>query len=398
MKERILIIGSGFAGMWSALSAARLTHLHHRENIEVMVLAPKPELCIRPRLYEENASKMVSPLLPLYQATGVIFVQGKAGKINTDKKQVNYHDEFGREATMRYDRLVLASGSYVKQDLVPGIKEFTFNLDQLESADVLEKHLQNLASLPASNARNTVVVCGGGFTGIEIAMELPTRLKAILGDQVDVVIIDRAASIGGNYSAEMQATILQASQELGVRWLLNANIDHIDAKGIYLKDGMFIESKTLIWTVGVQASPLTADISAKRDRQNRLMVDENLKVQGQNDIYAAGDVAHAMTDDKNNIALMTCQHAIPLGKFAGYNVAASLLGIEPLPYRQENYVTCLDLGAWGAVFTEGWAQKVNCVRQEAKKIKISITNELIYPPKADRETAFHLADPLAPFV
>jgi NADH dehydrogenase len=109
-------------------------------------------------------------------------------------------------------------------------------------------------------------------------------------------------------------------------------------------------------------------------------------------------MAHARTDDAGNVALMTCQHAIQLGKFAGNNAAASLLGIAPLPYRQVNYVTCLDLGGWGAVYTEGWEQEVKLVREEAKKLKIAITNELIYPPKADREVAFAAADPLAKFV
>ncbi|WP_434778924.1 NAD(P)/FAD-dependent oxidoreductase [Neisseria sp. Ec49-e6-T10] len=398
MKERILIIGSGFAGMWSALSAARLVDLHNRENIEVMVLAPKPELCVRPRLYEANADKMVSQLAPLYQTTGVVFVQGKVEKIDTVNKQVGYCDQQGNQAILDYDRLVLASGSHVRQDLVPGVKEFTFNLDQLESAIILEKHLQDLALLSASQARNTVVVCGGGFTGIEMAMELPARLKATLGSDIDVVIIDRGSSIGSNYSVQMQAIVKQASQELGVRWLLNSSIDHVDEQGVYLKNGLFIESKTVIWTVGVQASTLTAQIVGTRDKQGRLVVDEHLKVVGQDNVYATGDVAHAVTDNKGNIALMTCQHAIPLGKFAGNNVAASLLGIEPLTYRQENYVTCLDLGAWGAVFTEGWEQNVNCIRQDAKKIKIAITNDLIYPPKADRVEAFKIADPLAPFV
>lgn len=279
-----------------------------------------------------------------------------------------------------------------------GIKEHTFNLDQLESAAVLERHLQDLPSQPDSAARNRVVVCGGGFTGIEMAMELPTRLKAALGCEVEVIVIDRGASIGSSYSAEMQAVIKEASEELGVKWLLNASIERIEPEGVLLKDGTFIESKTVIWTVGVEASPLTAHIEAPRDDKGRLKVDENLRVIGQRDIYATGDVAHALTDDKNNLALMTCQHAIPLGKFAGHNVAADLLGVAPLAYRQENYVTCLDLGAWGAVYTEGWEQKVNCVRQEAKKIKIAITNELIYPPKADRDVVLSIADPLAPFV
>ncbi len=95
---------------------------------------------------------------------------------------------------------------------------------------------------------------------------------------------------------------------------------------------------------------------------------------------------------------MTCQHAIMLGRFVGHNVVADLIGIDPLPYRQVNYVTCLDLGAWGAVYSEGWDQVVKFTKEEGKKIKVSITNELIYPPQAEREVAFAAADPLAPFV
>ena len=109
-------------------------------------------------------------------------------------------------------------------------------------------------------------------------------------------------------------------------------------------------------------------------------------------------MAHAKTDDAGNTALMTCQHAIQLGKFAGHNAAASLLNVDPYPYRQVNYVTCLDLGGWGAVYTEGWDQVVKSVRGDAKKIKIAITNELIYPPAADKAVAFAAADPLAKFV
>ena len=79
-------------------------------------------------------------------------------------------------------------------------------------------------------------------------------------------------------------------------------------------------------------------------------------------------------------------------------IRRSYLGVEPSPYRQEMYVTCLDLGVWGAVYTEGWDQQVKLTRAEAKKLKVSIVSELIYPPKAERAVAFEMADPYAPFV
>lgn len=400
MKQQILIIGSGFAGMWAAVSAARLTHINQRTDIDITVLAPQPELRVRPRFYEDNVASLVSPLEPLFTATGVNFIAGMVERIDTKEKIVWYRDVQGGTTFISYDRLVLASGSNSKRLNVSGADEFAFDIDQLESAQVFEKHLQSLPQQAPSDARDTVVVCGGGFTGIELATELPLRLKGLFGEETKtkVIVVERGGIIGGRYSEALRTVIEQASQELGIEWRLNAEVSSIDATGVTLKDGSHIASSTVVWTVGVQANALTEQLTAKRDAQGRLYVDENLQIVGIPDVYATGDVANAATDSLGNTALMTCQHAIQLGKFAGNNVAASVINIPPLPYRQENYVTCLDLGAWGAVFTEGWDQQVKYVREEGKKIKVSITNELIYPPKAEREAAFAAADPLALFV
>ncbi|QLK63563.1 NAD(P)/FAD-dependent oxidoreductase (plasmid) [Enterobacteriaceae bacterium Kacie_13] len=400
MKKRILILGSGFAGMWAAISAARLTDLNNRQDVEISVLAPQPELRVRPRFYENNVASLVSPLGPLFAATGVTFIAGNVESIDTNEKTVWYADAHGTKVSAHYDRLVLATGSNARQVPVTGADKFTFDIDQLSSAQVFEKHLASLVHQSPSEARNTVVVCGGGFTGIELATELPSRLQAIFGadTQTKVIVVERGAVVGGRYSQALRDVIEEASEALGIEWRLNADIVAIDQTGVTLKDGSHIASSTVVWTGGVEANALTQQLTAARDNQGRLYVDENLQVRGVPDVFATGDVANAATDDAGNTALMTCQHAIQLGKFAGNNVAASVIDLPPIPYRQVNYVTCLDLGNWGAVFTEGWDQKVKSIREEAKKIKIEITNELIYPPKADREIAFAAADPLAKFV
>ena len=399
MRKQILIIGAGFAGMWAALSAARLAD-KNQQDIDITVIAPQPELRVRPRFYESAVQTLVAPLQPLFDVTGVTFLRGTVEKILPASKEVSWKDTHGETRRHRYDRLVLASGSQVNRSMVAGAAEHAFDLDQLESAAVLEQHLQDLAKQPESEARNTVVVCGGGFTGIEMALELPGRLRDILGADAKtrVVVVERGAQPGARWSQELRDVITEASTELNVEWMVNSEVESVNASGVTLKDGQTIASQTVIWTVGVQANGLTAQIDAPRDRQGRLHVNANLQVLGHEDIYATGDVAYAATDDKGNHALMTCQHAILLGKFAGNNVAASLLNVEPLPYRQEMYVTCLDLGAWGAVYTEGWDQQVKLTRADAKKLKMSIVSELIYPPKADKAVAFEIADPLAPFV
>ncbi|MFV8866854.1 NAD(P)/FAD-dependent oxidoreductase [Serratia fonticola] len=399
MKQQILILGAGFAGMWAALSAARLTDLHDRHDIEITVLSPQAELRVRPRFYESEVENYAAPLLPLFAVTGVKFIAGVASEIDNASQQVWYHNEQDQLTAVRYDRLIMATGSHIAHTL-PGAQQHAFDVDQMESAARLERHLATLAEQPESAARNTVIVCGGGFTGIEVATEMPSRLRAILGDSaaIRVIVVDRSPVAGGRYSEQLRDVISQASLELGIEWRLNSEIKAIDECGLTLKNGEHIASSTVILTVGVQASPLTRQIPGERDPQGRLHVDQHLKVIGQNAVYATGDVAFASTDDQGNHALMTCQHAIMLGRFVGHNVVADLIGIEPLPYRQVNYVTCLDLGTWGAVYSEGWDQVVKFTKEEGKKIKVSITNELIYPPQAKREAAFAAADPLAPFV
>ena len=399
MKQHILIVGAGFGGMWSALSAARLLDRHDRNDVQITVLAPQAELRIRPRFYEAHVHEMTAPLGDLFDAVGVKFVEGSADRIDVDTRQVAYSDVFGTQGKLSYDRLVLAAGSGVIRPDLEGMSEHAFDVDQIETATRLETHIKALKSRPASVARNTVVVAGGGFTGIETATEMPARLRAALGDDADIriIVVDRGAQIAASMGdGGIRSAIIEACEQLGIEWVLNASVASVDAGGVTLADGQRIESNTVIWTVGVRANPLTEQVAGTRDSQGRLHVDGHLKVLGQANVFATGDVAHVATDTLGNIAAMSCQHAICLGRYAGNNVAADLLGVAPMTYSQAKYVTCLDLGAWGAVFTEGWDRQVKLVRQEGKELKTQINTVWIYPPAADRATALAAADPLIP--
>lgn len=398
MDQHILIIGAGFAGLWSALSAVRLLDQHGRSDVCVTLLAPQAELRIRPRFYEPDVHSMHAPLLDLFAATGVRFVQGLALSIDAEGRRVTYRDAAGDQAALGYDRLILAAGSQLFRPAVPGLAEHAFDVDQIEQAARLEQHLCALANQPDSVARNTVVVAGGGFTGIETATELPARLRAILGDdaQVRVIVVERNGQVGASLGDGIRPAILEACRELGVEWRLGMSVASVDAGGVVLDDGQRIDASTLIWTVGFRASGLTQQIAAPRDALGRLQVDRHLKVEGLADIYAAGDTARAATDELGNFSVMSCQHAIPQGRHAGNNAAAELIGVAPRDYRQPKYVTCLDLGAWGAVFTEGWERQQKLVGAEAKTLKTQINSLWIYPPAADRAVALAAADPAIP--
>lgn len=396
MVERILIIGSGFAGMWSALSAARAADFMNKpETLDIVVLAPEPHLGIRPRFYESDLSEVSAPLSALFEATGVRFIAGHVERIDTSDRSVIYIDGEGGRETMGYDRLVLASGSTLAKPNIPGLGAYTFDNDQLAHAQALQRHLEGLADFPDIPARNTVVVAGGGFTGIETAAELPSRLRSIFGAEtaVDVIVVERADAIGPDLGPGPRPVIEQALRELGVALRLGAAVTSIDAGGVSLADGTRIASQTVIWTGGLRANELAEQIPGEHDRQGRLHVTPDLRVIGVDQVFATGDVAFAATDNLGNHAVMSCQHAMNLGRSAGHNAAADLLGIPTIPYDQVNYVTCLDLGPWGAVYTEGWDRQVKLVGAEAKTLKQNINTKWIYPPRPDRAEAFAAADP-----
>jgi len=396
MSKRILVIGAGFAGMWSALASARLLDEVGRTDIEIVLVAPEAELHVRPRLYEQNPGGMKAPLQEIFKAVGVRFVQGYVERIDVANQQVEVSSTAETSpVVLGFDRLVLAAGSRLFKPQISGLDEHAFNVDQVASTATLEAHIETLATRPASIARNTVVVAGGGFTGIETAAEMPARLREVLGGdaQVNVIIVERASEIGPDLGAGPRPVIIQALTELGVKWKLGSGVAAVDAAGVTLESGERIEASTVIWTAGARASKLTAQVPAERDSFGRLHVDNYLKVRGLETVYATGDVAYAAVDDAGNYAMMSCQHAMNLGRSAGHNVAADLVGDEQIPYSQPKYVTCLDLGPWGAVYTEGWEREVKLVGAEAKALKTKINTEWIYPPSADRAEALASADP-----
>ncbi|KAL4926693.1 NAD(P)/FAD-dependent oxidoreductase [Aspergillus undulatus] len=366
--QHIVIIGTGFAGLWSALSAKRLINAQNaQEAIEVTIISPEPKLVMRPRLYEPNAKGMITPLTDLFQKTGIKFIAGTVSKIDVPSRTV----ELKHGDTVVYDRLVLAAGSRLRLPPINGFAEHAFSIDTLDDASTFEAHLENLASLPPSAARNIVVVVGGGFTGIEVAAELPARLRTILGRHQDVrvVVVERNDEIGPPLGTNPRPVIERALREQGVEFKLGGGISSISKTSVILSTGERIQAATVLWTAGVEASPLTAQISGEKDRLGRIHVDSSLRVPDAAEIFVAGDAAHADTDGTGHMTLMSCQHATPLGRFAGYNAAADLLGLERKEYRQPYYGTCLDLGGWGALVTEGWERAVMYQGAEAKGIK-----------------------------
>ena len=400
--KRIVIIGGGFAGVWSAVSAARQLHdLQVEKNeVEVVLINRDPYFGIRPRFYEESTENLRIPLSQVLDPVDVRFLEGEVKHIDTDSQKVMFQQS-EKQMDLAYDRLVFAAGSQVVLPNITGLKEHAFSTDTYKDAVKLEKHINQLAQLPNAEGKYTAVVVGAGFTGIEIAAEMTSRLKKVARKEnkeaeVRVILVERESVVGPDLGENPRPIIEQALREMDVEVYVNDSVRSIDAEGVTLQSESRISALTTIWSAGVKASPLAAQFPVEKDALGRMPVDAYLKVKGLSSVFTAGDTARAMADE-SNIALMSCQHAMPQGKIAGNNVVCDLLGLEGMPYKQEQYVTCLDLGPWGALFTNGWNRIPQHQGQEGKKLKMNINQSVIYPPlSGKKEDLFEASKQIVP--
>jgi NADH:ubiquinone reductase (H+-translocating) len=390
---RILILGAGFAGLWAAIGAARKRDEAGDHNVEILVVDRNPYHNIRVRNYEVDISDAAIPLAKLLDPVGVAHMVASVETIDTARQNVIVATPHGRE-TISYDRLVLAVGSELVRPAIPGLAQNSFDVDTYAAARKLNAHLSSLRERPASQARNTVIVVGAGFTGIEVAAEMPQKLRAAgLAGEVRIILVDPNPVVGATIGDQARPVINEALSALHVETRLGARVKSVDATGLALEGGEFISTETIIWCAGMAASPLAATLPGERDRYGRLIVDHFMRVKGLGHVFAAGDVASSMVDGVH-ATVMSCQFARPMGRFAGHNVVADVLGLPMLPLAIDWYVTVLDLGGWGALYTTGWDREVCSTGAAAKTTKQTINHQRIYPPRdGDRAALFAAAAP-----
>jgi len=402
VMSHVIVVGSGFAGLWAALGAARrLDELAApASSVNITVLSAKPFHDIRVRNYEADLHDCRIPLAGLLDPVGVAHTTAEVTGIDTTARTVTTLTG----ATHRYDRLVLASGSHVVKPDIPGLCEFGFDVDTYDGAMALEHHLRGLVERRSKHVKSTattpteatVVVVGAGLTGIETACELPARLAAVFGSGVTprVVLVDHNPWVGSDMGLSARPVIEKALSDNGVETRTGVGVTAINEHGVSLSSGEVVSAATVVWCAGMRANALTAQLPVTRDRFGRVPVDDYLRVVGVPSVFAAGDVAAAQMDDEH-LSVMSCQHGRPMGRYAGYNVIGDLLGEPMLRLRIPWYVTVLDLGGAGAVYTEGWDRQVVSRGASAKATKQTINTRRIYPPlTGDRAALLAAAAPL----
>jgi NADH:ubiquinone reductase (H+-translocating) len=391
----ILVVGGGFAALWTAAAAA-LRRAELDTELSISLIAPGRDMVVRPRLYEPRPSEMRVPIDRFLEPIGVEHLRATVEAIDVHEREVAAICGDGSRFHSRYGRLVVAAGSrLVRNDDLPGAVHM-HDIDTLPAAVALDQHLHSLPARPKSRGRYTAVVIGAGFVGLELATELVTRLQLIAAPHcgardVRVVLVERSPVVGPELGPGPRAVIEDALDELGIEVRLETTVTALDDGLVRLSDGTVLPAQTVVWAAGMKASPITRSVPGHRDALDRLEVDRFFRVLGVDGVFAAGDTA-SIEVAPGQRAPQACQYAHQMGKHAGHNAVCDLLDLPLVEFLPEPYVTCLDLGAAGAVYTEGFDRAVRATGASAKRIKRHINQELIYPPLDDAVEILRRAD------
>jgi NADH dehydrogenase len=336
---RIVVLGGGFAGISAVRELGRLTR--HDPLVEVHLVSNENYFLFHP-LLPEVVSGSIEPshiLNPIRQFCDRIqFHCATVTGINLENQTVSLMGADARRVfALRFDHLIVAMGLTVDASRVPGMAEHSLPLKTLGDAFHLRNHVltcleeAELEHDPVmQKKRLTLVVVGGGFSGVETAAELNDMVKAALryyprsravGFRVVLVHSDTRLlqELKGGLAAFAQVKLRQR----GVELLLKTKVREVTPDGVTFSNGEHIGAETVVCTVGMAPHPLIRESRMPQER-GRLLVDESLRVRGFPQIWAMGDVALVPDVRRGGWCPPTAQYAMRQGPHCARNVLAAI--------------------------------------------------------------------------
>lgn len=388
METDVLVLGGGFAGFWAALAAKATARALGGDALRVTLVSREPVLQLRPRLYEAQPETLGVPLRPLLQRAGVAWLEGEVVGLDAAAGRIALAD--GRSLGGR--SLVVTTGSRLRRPGFAGA-ERAFSIDTQADAVAFDVRLAEVAS---TAAEPHIAIVGAGFTGIELALEMRDRLALHGGagpaERAQIVLVDGAADPGARIGRAAWAVVIEALTQARVQLRQGVRVQRLQGEGLSLDDGTVCRTHATVLATGMEAAPAAAWVPGAHDESGRIVVDRFLgapavaPAHGSGPaadavaLWAAGDAASA-DDGSGHGTVTSCQHALQSGRFAGANAARALLGAPLLPFQARPYVTCIDLGRYGALFTQGRQRDVLRHGPDAKATKQQINRVLIHPPE-----------------
>ena len=312
--SEILILGGGYTGMAATLGLAG--RVRRRDDVHITLVNPQTRFTERLRLHQTASGEALADLQisEMLADTGVDFVQGWVTATDADAQTVRIDDAYN----LRYDTLVYALGAAADTEAVPGADEFAFTLNSAQDARLLAEQLDRLSE-------GTVVVAGGGLTGVESAAEITEQHP-----RLDVVLMSR--QVPGSMMGDKARVRLHAGlARLGVRVRAGVDIVKVMSDGVALDDGQVVTAQAVLWTTGVRVSPMAAVAGLQVDDRGRIVTDESLRSVSHPSVYAVGDAAAV----RQGYGVMhgTCQSGIPTAVHAASSIVRELKGKQPKKFR-----------------------------------------------------------------
>lgn len=360
-KQNIVVVGAGYAGV----SATKFLAKKFKKDTDVTItLIDRHSYHTMMTELHEVAGGRVEPEAIQYDLQR-LFSRKKNVKLVTDTVTgIDKENKVVKTLAGSYpfDQLILGMGGKPNDFGTPGVKENGFTLWSFDDAVKIRHHIEatvaKAAIEPDAEVRKamlTFVVCGSGFTGIEMVGELidwKDRLAKdakIDPDEITLMVVEAMPTILNMLSRNDAAKAERYLEKKNVQLLLNSPIVEVAADHIKLKDGSEVPTHTLIWTAGVKATSDAADFGLEAARGSRLVANEYMQAKGYEDknIYIIGDLVY-YEETPNTPTPQIVQAAEQTGHTAAANIVADIKGGEKHAFKGNYQGFMVSIGAkWG---------------------------------------------------
>jgi NADH dehydrogenase len=350
---RILIVGGGYVGMYTAL---RLQRKLRRQEARITVVDPQSYMTYQPFLPESAAGNLeprhlVVPLRKVLRHCEIL--NGRIHSINHAKRTVRFEPSEGGGRDLSYDLLVLAPGSIARTMPIPGLAERGIGFRTVAEAIYLRNQVLSRLDLAASTDDEklqrralTFVFVGAGYAGIEALAELEDMARdslrfypGLTEKDMRWVMVEASPRVMPDVSADMAEYTVRELEKRGIEVRRNTKVESMVDGRVVLSDASVLDTDTIVWTAGVRASPLLEASDLPLDNAKRLQCLADLRVAGVDGAWSAGDCAAVPDLTKDDPAALcgpTAQHAVRQAKVLADNIVASLRG-KPLQDYKHAY-------------------------------------------------------------
>lgn len=328
-QHRIIVLGAGYTG---AIVAGRLAKQLHREDATITLVNAEPDFIERVRLHQLAVGQELTPrpFAEMFAGTGVELKLAKVTSVDAERRTVAVTAAGGAEE-LEYDTLVYALGSGWDTQGVPGTAEHAHEISSRPGALRLRDRLAGL------EAGQSVVVVGGGLTGLEAATEI-----AEARPDLDVSLAARGG-LGDWLSPKGRRHVRKVFDGLGITAHEDTAVTAVGADRVTTGDGGSLPAAVTVWTTGFAVHPIARATTLEVTDSGRIVVDETMRSVSHPDVYAVGDAALAMGPGDKPLR-MSCASGTPMAWQAADAIAARLTGGK-LPKTQPRYFNqCISLG------------------------------------------------------